>query len=223
MSKETDEHIARANRVRSLRKMTNLSRNEFQKRFGVAPGTLQHWEDPQKNGLTVKGAKRLTLVLKNAGIYCSLDWILYGRGPGPQYLPSTDEAPISAPIKLHRVAETNEGDCIASELSLFTQHYPEVINAVVTDDAMEPRFIKGEYVAGIRRYKKFIDDLVGLDCIVVTTEGELLIRRIRTLEAPGFYTLSSLNLNTTIAHPVLYHAELVSAAPIIWTRRIHQH
>ena len=223
MSKETDEHIARANRVRSLRKMTNLSRKEFQKRFGVAPGTLQHWEDPQKNGLTVKGAKRLTQVLKNAGIYCSLDWILYGRGTAPQFLPSTDNVPIASSTKLHRVGETNEADCIASELSLFTQHYPEVINAVVPDDAMEPKFIKGEYVAGIRRYKQSINDLVGLDCIVVTTEGELLVRKIRTLEAPGFYTLSSLNLNTIIPHPVLYHVELISAAPIIWTRRIHQH
>ena len=88
---------------------------------------------------------------------------------------------------------------------------------------MEPKFIKGEYVAGIRRYKQSINDLVGLDCIVVTTEGELLVRKIRTSEAPGFYTLSSLNLNTTITHPVLYHVELISAAPIIWARRIHQH
>jgi transcriptional regulator with XRE-family HTH domain len=222
MAKPSDDNVARANRVRSLRKMTQYSRNEFQKRFGIAAGTLQHWEDAQKNGLSLKGAKRLAQVLKQAGIYCTAEWLVHGKGPGPQRLPNADENLINPSEKLFSVQENQEIESIASELAVFTQHYPEVINTVVTDDAMEPRFTAGEYVAGVRRYKQAINALVGLDCIVVTTEGELLIRRIKAMEAPGFYTLSCLNLNTTIPRPVLYNVELVSAAPIIWARRIYR-
>lgn len=222
MANITDDNVARANRVRSLRKMTQLSRNEFQKRFGVAAGTLQHWEDGQKNGLSLKGAKRLTQVLKQVGIYCTAEWLMHGKGSSPQQLPTNDDTLVNLPEKIWSVQENQEIECIATELSLFTQHYSEVINTVVSDDAMEPRFTQGEYVAGIRCYQQDIGRLVGQDCIVVTTDGELLVRRIKIMEAPGFYTLSCLNLNTTITRPVLYNTELVSAAPIIWARRVYK-
>lgn len=222
MAKLIDDNVARANRVRSLRKMTQLSRNEFQKRFGIAAGTLQHWEDGQKNGLSLKGAKRLAQVLKQVGIYCTTEWLMHGKGSSPQQLPATDDVLVNPPAKIWSVREDQEAEYIAMELSLFTQHYSEVINTIVSDDAMEPRFTQGEYIAGIRCYQQDINRLVGQDCIVVTTDGELLVRRIKTMEAPGFYTLSCLNLNTTVARPVLYNTELVSAAPIIWARRLHK-
>lgn len=221
MLKPSDEQIARANRVRSLRKMTQLSRLEFQKRFGIAAGTLQHWEDAQKNGLSIKGAQRLSQVLKQLNIYCTVEWLMSGKGSSPQRLPNADTL-LSPANKVLAVQESHEIESIATELSLFTQHYPEVINTIVSDDAMEPRFVTGEYVAGIRRYRQAIHELVGQDCILVTNDGELLVRRIKAMEAPGFYTISCLNLNTTVARPFLYNVELVSAAPIIWARRIYR-
>jgi DNA-binding transcriptional regulator YiaG len=216
----SEEQIARAKRVLNLRQMTHLSRQKFEKRFGVATSTLQHWEDPKKNGLTIKGAKRLIGLVQQTGIFCTVEWLMHGIGPGPQALPTTS-TPQDKP-KTHKVNEIPEPEFIAGELALFSQHYPEVISTVVNDDCMEPRFIRGEYVAGVRRYRKAIDELIGLDCILVTKEGELLVRRLKSMDAPGLYTLSNLNMNTTVLRPVLYQVELVSAAPIIWARRLHE-
>lgn len=212
--KPSEQQIARANRVRSLRKMTHLSRADFQKRFGISSATLQHWEDPQKNGLSEKGAKRLNHVLKQIGVYCTVEWLMNGQGPGPQQLQMDASA---VPLA---VQETQEREIIAEELASFSAHYPEVIHTIIEDDAMEPRFCIGEYVAGVRHYQQSIESLVGKDCIVVTTQGELLVRRIKFIEAPGFYTLTPLNINTNIKRPVIYNAELVSAAPIVWARRV---
>lgn len=218
-SHSIEEQIARAKRALSLRQMTHLSRQKFEKRFGISTSTLQHWEDPKKNGLTLKGAKRLIQILQQSGIYCSVEWLMHRIGPGPQTLPTHAESHRAKPT--HRVSEISEAEHIASELALFTQHYPEVIHTVVSDNSMEPRFSAGEHVAGIRRYRQGITSLVGQDCIVVTKEGQLLVRRIRAEDAPGFYHLSCLNMDASIAKPVLYHVELVSAAPIIWSRRMH--
>lgn len=220
-SHSSEEQIARAKRALSLRQMTHLSRQKFEKRFGVSTSTLQHWEDPKKNGLTLKGAKRLIQMLQQTGVYCSVEWLMHGVGPGPQTLPSHSQAQRSE--RTHKVSETSEAECIANELALFSQQYPEVIHTVLTDDSMEPRFIEGEHVAGVRRYKQGINELIGQDCIVVTKEGDLLVRRIRAQDAPGFYNISCLNMNSAISKPILYHVELVSAAPIIWSRRMHQY
>lgn len=215
----SEEQIARAQRVLSLRKMTHLSRQKFEKRFGVATSTLQHWEDPKKNGLTIKGAKRLIQLMQQANIYCTLEWLMHGVGSGPQALPASLPA---SPKRTSQVNETPEAEYIASELALFSQHYPEVINTIINDDAMEPRFTPGEYVAGIRRYRQAIGELIGQDCIVVTKDGELLVRKIKSMDTPGLYTLSCLNINTNVPRPILYQVELISAAPVIWTRRIYK-
>lgn len=218
MTKPTSiEQIERSKRVLSLRKMTHLSRQKFEKRFGVATSTLQHWEDPKKNGLTIKGAKRLINLVQQMGIYCTVEWLMHGTGTGPQVL-STPVTEISAVGRINEIPEIEQ---IASELALFKQHYPEVIHTVINDDSMEPRFTCGEHVAGIRRYRHAIAELIGQECIVVTKDGEILVRRIKTMDTPGFYTLACLNMNTSVSRPFLYQIELVSAAPVIWTRRLH--
>ena len=214
----SSELVERAKRVLSLRKMTHLSRQKFEKRFGVATSTLQHWEDPKKNGLTIKGAKRLVSLVQQMNIYCTVEWLMQGTGNGPQILASVHAENIS-PAKISEIPEMEQ---IASELALFKQHYPEVIHTVVNDDSMEPRFTPGEYVAGIRRYRQAINELIGQDCIIVTKEGEILVRRLKSTEIPGFYTLASINMHTSVSKPFLYQVELVSAAPIIWNRRMHQ-
>ncbi len=215
---KTSQEIARAKRVQSLRKMTRLSRREFAKRYGVAPGTLQHWEDVHGNGLTQKGAQRLIKALQSSGIYCASEWLMQGSGPGP----SVDKALYTdsglLPTSPHPIE--SEQSLINQELALFYQHYKEAIDSIITDDGMWPQFKIGDHVAGVRCYGLAIESLIGHECIVMTIEGELLVRELRRSELPNHYTLTCINPRAQVAKPTIYDIELVSAAKVIWLRRM---
>jgi transcriptional regulator with XRE-family HTH domain len=204
--------IARAKRVLSLRKMTGLSRREFAKRYGIAPGTLQHWEDIHGNGLTEKGARRLIAVLQSSGIYCSIEWLMQGLGKGP----STDK---ESQTVLATYSSANEKTNVMTELDLFYQHYKEAIDCVILDDSMWPQYKINDWVAGNRYYGAAITQCLYQECIVMTTEGNLMVRELRPSELPNHYTLVCTNPRATVAKPIIYDVELVSVAPILWIRR----
>lgn len=213
---KTPLEIARARRVLSLRKMTGLSRRQFAKRYGVAPGTLQHWEDVHGNGLTEKGAKRLIKALQTSGIYCAFEWLMQGIGQGPrlQQPHNTDSE-----LLYETQNEDNEIIYIEQELALFYQHYKEAIDCIITDDGMWPLFKINDRVAGQRYYGAAIANCIHQECIVMTVEGDLLVRELRQSELPNHYTLACINPRTNVAKPIIYDVQLVSAAPVIWIRR----
>lgn len=215
---KTAQEIARAKRVQSLRKMTRLSRRAFAKRYGVAPGTLQNWEDVHGNGLTEKGAHRLVKALQSSGIYCAVEWLMQGSGAGPRvdhtlYTDSELSTSVVQPSK------ERDHNYIAEELALFYQHHKEAIDCVMQDDGMWPQFKIGDLVAGVRHYGRAIAQFIGKECIVMTVDGELLVRELRSSELPDHYTLACSNPRTQVAKPIIYDVALVSAAPVVWIRR----
>jgi transcriptional regulator with XRE-family HTH domain len=211
---KTTQEIELAKRVLSLRKMTRLSRRAFAKRYGVAPGTLQNWEDVQGNGLTEKGARRLINALQSSGIYCSIEWLMQGLGAGPRT--DTELSIAQSPY-----STLQEQDYISEELALFYQHYKEAIDCIIKDDGMWPQFKIGDHVAGVRHYASNITSLIGQECIIMTVDGELLVRELRASELPDHYTLVCNNSRTQVAKPIIYDIKLVWAAPVIWLRRLH--
>lgn len=231
MSPESDKPLqdqrstpeARGRRVESLRRMTRTSRRAFAEKYGIAKTSLQNWEDAIGNGLTEKGARRLVTALKPAGINCTFEWLMYGIGQSPQIseLLYLDDVSQLAQADLQPLSSNaDEVDKISQELLVFHRHYPKVgIDYTVIDDGMEPRFTESEQVAGCKQFGKQIIDLVGLDCIIQTTEGETLLRNIRKVEKEDLYTLACVNPNTTVDKPILYEVKLLSAAPVIWARR----
>lgn len=213
---------ARARRVESMRKSMGFSRRAFEERYGVSASTLQNWEDVKLNGLTEKGATKLIRALKSDGVGCTLEWLMFGVGSAPQ-IPEhlIYKQPVLAKKRASQVVfDNDEQDAIiAKELLLFREHHPHAIDLVVKDDGMAPRFIIGDYVAGVRRNKVHIKALLGLDCIVQTQEGDILLRKLKPGTADGFYTLACSNPNAEVKKPILYDVELIAAAPVIWMRR----
>lgn len=207
---------ARAKRVKSLRQLTQLSRRAFAERYGIPAPTLQNWEDAKGNGLSEKGARNIVQLLKDAGIYCSVDWLMYGNGTGPQLTGYRYE--IKEPVPNNAWAQ-KDSNCIEEELSLFRQHFPNSIELVVPDDSMEPRFTKGEWVAGVRHQSLELNNVNGKVCIVLTKDGQMALREVRNSDIPNRYTLACLNLRTNVTKPFVYDVELVYAAPVIWSRR----
>lgn len=230
MVKESEKggsQLQRAMRIMGIRKSLGLSRREFTKNFGIAAGTLQHWERPDDlSGLTEKGAEKLAKLLLNAGVQVSAEWLLYGIGAQPVIPEDKDRKNIIQPkgkpkagLKKKKVSGT--ASTIEQELQHFHELYDDVVSLKVTDDGMEPVLYEGDYVAGIRLYKDDIKKAIGKDCIVMTEGGELHARHLVASDIPGLYDLKCRNFDARVKQPIIYDASLVFAAPVVWVRREH--
>lgn len=212
---------ARGKRLKSLRMMTGLSRKALEEQYSISASTIQSWEDAKAGGLTEKGAKRVITVFKREGIRCSIDWLLFGIGFPPQLSNKLfDESDDGEGEGGNVAIETpSEDRAIVNELLVFRQNNPDAVEYIVADDGMGPIYGAGDYIAGKRRLSSQIESVIGMDCIIETQENEIMFRRLKRGSKQGTYTLVATNIDTTVAKPVLYDRELLSAAPVIWHRR----
>lgn len=216
---KTPERCERARRVKGLRKLTGLSRRKFAKEAGFAYSTLQHWEDPE-DGLPESTAREFLKVLPHFGIQCSYEWLMHGTGSAPEMLNHLQSFVRQFPEIYGKEGQTPVDTLqVGKELLVFMDQSGNSIRLVVPDDAMEPRFIAGELVAGIRKYGQEIQSLIGQDCIVLIQGGDIYLRTILKGSVEGSYHLAPTNPRTYATKPFLYDVELVSAAPIVWARR----
>jgi HTH-type transcriptional regulator, cell division transcriptional repressor len=215
--------IARGKRLKSLRMMADLSRKCVEEKYRISAGTLQSWEDGRYGGLTEKGAKRFLHVLQQEGIQCTSDWLLHGIGIGPQatdslYLDRQQPVLEVEQMRANSADLAGEDQAIVTELLAFRRSNSNAIDIIVRDDGMGPSYQVGDYVGGKRRYNHDISNLVGRNCIIETTLGEIYLRHLRRGTGEHRYTLMCINPYTTVHEPTLYDVQLLSAAPVIWHR-----
>ncbi|HVV69699.1 MAG TPA: hypothetical protein VHE99_11835 [Gammaproteobacteria bacterium] len=213
---------ARGSRLIVLRHMARLTRKQFAEKHGISANTIQSWESGKYGGLTSRGVQRLLPILHKEGIYCTAEWLLHGVGNPPQLTNSQFLGLCETPA-IYEVSECEEEGSntdanITRELLTFRSVNPNTIDLIVSDDGMEPWFKKGDYVAGIRRTGANIRYLGGLDCIVQTSNNEVLLRRLKHNRKSGFYDLLCVNPDTEVAITTLYAQSLVCAAPVVWHR-----
>ncbi len=227
MVKETDKggsQQQRAMRVMGIRKSLGLSRREFTKNFGIAAGTLQHWERPDDlSGLTEKGAEKLARLLLNAGVQVSAEWLLYGVGAQPVIPEDKDRKNIIQPENTSKSGKKHKktsdtASTIKQELQYFHELHDHAVSLRVSDDGMEPVLLEGDYVAGTKLFKNDIKKAIGKDCIVMTEDGELLARRLVASDIPGLYDLQCRNFDSKVKPLAIYNVGLIFAAPIVWVR-----
>lgn len=217
---DLDEHTKeqRAKRLRVLRQLTNLSRDKFQERYGIARGTLQNWESARFGGLTEKGAKSIILAITAEGVYCDLQWLLHGIGQEPRLLSSsgiTDSASNRQTITV----DQSEAQTIAEELICFRSHNQDCIDLMVTDDSMAPIFQPGDFVAGNKRYMEEIDRTIGFYCILQTAQYGTILRYIKQGDDHLHYHLIATNAMSEMNNkPNYYNTKVISSAPVIWHR-----
>lgn len=208
------ERIELGKRIKILRNMSQLSQESVAEMMSKVRTTLYYWESALTKAIKPDDLKSLLEVMENqVGIQCSYEWLTKGEGSGPQFLHS-DPLRQSLPA----AGEENlEDSNISKELSLFLKQNPKAIHWVIPDDSMEPLFTKDEVVAGISAYKKDITSLLGMNCIILTKNGNKYVRRLLKGSLPNHYNLVALNPSAN--SDALLDIEIVSAAAIIWTRK----
>ena len=209
---------ARGKRLKIVRLMAGLTRKQIWKKYDISASTIQSWEAAKAGGLTERGVSRMMPVLQQEGIFCSVDWLLYGIGNGPQPIN------ICAQVKenVWTMPALPEDKVITEELLTFRKCNADdnVVDFIISDDGMGPHFSVGDYVGGKRRTGVDIADIIGKDCIIETISNEIFLRRLKAGSRTGVYTLICTNPDTTVDTPTLYDQNLLGAAPVIWHRRV---
>ena len=194
-------------RVKLARNMLGLSRKELEERFHISVNTLQAWES-DKNILTDKGAKKLNEAFIKLGLLCSEDWLLTGGGITPILLQNISELPN----------EMNEDICILREIEAFKAINPDPIVVIINDDGMEPIYSIGDFVGGNKKNNLQLESLVGENCIIVTFQGDTLVRKILKGSKEQYYNLACINIITN-QQPIIPDIKIRFAARIVLHRK----
>lgn len=214
---------AKGKRLRIVRHMAGFENIEllmekYQANYPVSYGTWRGWEAGAGEGLSEKGADKACKIFAEEGILCTTAWLLYGAGKGPQFIPTFDPNNTGWQAIINTTDNKKQTD-ILEELSFFRQHHSDTLDFVIPDDTMAPRFIQGEYVAGIKRTGNLMEKVLGQDCIIQTVSGDTLVRNLREKTGNSTYTLACSNTQQT-NKPFLYDVHIIGLAPIIWQRRV---
>lgn len=218
MSLEVQE---RARRVKFLREMTHLTMGEFARHCNIGITTINYWEQGYKNGLSERGAKKLTNALRNEGIECSTIWLMSGLGVQPKIidankLPKLNYALVeSIPKTIQEESPSFLQERIKEESKLFQSNYPDNLIHLINDDSMHPLYCKGDTVAGKKLTGKNMELANGMDCIVEFEENKLGIRRIRIGQSVNSFDLYVINPEASLEFPPLRNTKINSLAPII--------
>lgn len=201
--------IDRGERLRIVRSMLRMTIVEFAALCECGESTIRQWEQGRASGFTRKGAVKVCRVLEITPVACDIDWLLEGSQSPPHFKQAKPPTKLSLPV---HTADSSDEKSIKVEIEHFSQTAAEPLIMRVQDDAMEPFFLKGDYVAGNRIFGLKINQLVGQICIVQTVDGLILLRKIHSQHSEK-YRLLALNPNA-VSELIMIESELVCAAAI---------
>jgi hypothetical protein len=199
---------AKASRLRRLRNLANLTRQQLCEN-NININTYIGWEYARFGGLTKKGAKKVIDRIAQENVVCSIDWLLEGVG-----LP-----PFWSSCHTGSISNLSETDMVLEELTLFSSHYKNIAYLAVPDKGMLPHYNMGDFVAGIKYQTSDIEQCIGHDCILQTTDYKILFRRLQKGIVKDKFSLICINIQSSLHTQNIYDVDLQFAAPIIWHRR----
>ena len=205
---------ARGERVRYLREtLLRLNRKKFCLRHPIiSDGTLLNWEYARYGGLSMKGAYALQEIFKKEGILnCTIEWLLHGVGETPILMHNIYPKDLSK-----EVFTECENEKINKEIKLFYIHYPNAVHTIIEDDLMHPYLKLGDYVAGVKCDLNNIEDVFRQFCIIQTSDGTFLVRKVYSLDEKGKFILKANKPNKMES---MNSTKILGVAPIIWIRR----
>lgn len=91
----------------------------------------------------------------------------------------------------------------------------DAVAIVVRGDAMAPAYRDGDVLVGTRKAGSRPDNLVGLDCIVMTDDNKRYVKILTQGSMPGRFDLRSY----TPTKPDIRNVRIKWAAPVVWVKR----
>jgi transcriptional regulator with XRE-family HTH domain len=176
----------RGERLRQARKLAGLTLREMSKGSLINFNTLGGWESGKHGGLTEKGAIKVVERLAHLNIKCTPEWLLYEKGEPPYMISMTT-------INQH---STSLPEILAYEINNFKQSHSTFLGMNILDDAMEPLYCYGDYVAGLPMSLEQLPKAVGKNIIVRLNEEQMLCRKLVMDSKNNKLALLSLNFSS---------------------------
>lgn len=191
---------AHAARLAFVRQYIGFDRHKFSELLGVHYVSLKRWESGSYH-LPEKRMLKIIDVLEEFGLKITFDWLKFGKGTPPVW---------------------TEERIITDELEYFATHMPNNVALMIDNDAMMPKYCKGDAVGGT----KFADDQIELAvdkfCIVELFDGTRMVCKLRKSMKPGCYNLELLHSDLSpTGNVVIVDVKLKFIAPIKWHRSKH--
>lgn len=193
-----------------------FSRRQFAEQFEFSSATLQAWEDG-KYPVPHKSILRYVNALLGAGLVTSLEWFTQGTGlpPRPKEILCRD------PVTNDTIrCSLPEKEAIHREISFFEKLNHNSIVVAIPDDTMLPFFQAGDYVGGNVLPGEQAKKCIGSFCIVTTSTGETLVRKIKYGSKEGSYHLVSTNLDSNIDSAQVLNCSIEKIAQVVWHRKV---
>lgn len=129
-----------------------------------------------------------------------------------------DDAPhVSIPI-VGIVADGEawaQTDASRADSIEFSVDGEDLIGIEVRGNSMSPVYRDGDYLVCRRRSGRHVDNLIGLDCAILTTDGKGFLKILKRGSRPGRYNLKSYDPHAEDITDV----QVEWAAPVRWIRR----
>lgn len=197
----------KARRLKSARLMTGLSAEQFARNCNLPAPTLRAWEKPNgRQGLTPKGAQKLSSCFFDLGIKCEPAWLLNGDGEGPKII-SYKQKTIFA----------SKDSIVMKEACLFEELNENSIVYLVPDDSMSPLYSKDDIIGGIKT--STIRELLNYHAIVkLKNNPKVFLRTIIQSKKEDRFDLKCLNYLYPYEDNFVKNAEIEFVAKVVWHR-----
>lgn len=159
-------------RLRMLRILSGLTRQELYEKVHISPSTMNTWETARVE-LTESGATRICVAFSKVGILCAKEWLLTGEGSPPRIMTAVERSIFSESMEDLSVSDSFSVDTqsvqdlpvahdIAEELRFFIKTHDNALFHVVNENFMNSRYKVGDCVAG-----SIADPGTLLNCVVI--------------------------------------------------------
>lgn len=200
--------VARAERLRRIRNLANLSRKDICGSDDININTYKGWELGRFGGIPVDGAEKVVKIIAKSGVICSTNWLLYGKKPAPTLISE------AAPHENNADSEERVDSLILKEFSIYQNATKNAVLIEITDDGLSPNYQIGDFVAGEKKFNDEIELTVDQVCIVKTIDGKKLIRYVKQGTDKERYTLICTNYHTTMCDVIVQNINLLYSAPL---------
>lgn len=195
--------IKRGQRLKQLRQLAKLKRDELAHLAKVSKASISYWENASLSELSQSGAEKVVRAIQEKkGIDCSVEWLLFGIGMQPRI------KNLSSQNNLGNTVNT-----LNQEIDLFLSNAGTVMFQI-TSSTMRPVFEIGDIVGGLWTTPEICINKE-LICIV-EFNNQLQARKVKQGETEGKYDLSYLSFTDQLNEPFeIKNIELKAVAPVI--------
>ncbi len=206
--------IARGKRLKRVRQLAGLTRDELANQAGVSKATLSYWENASLSSLSDKGAEKIVKALAKYGIACSLEWLLLGIGNAPQMQDLMFELPKPETLPLVASASDILSNSLQAEIDLFLSANANSVATVVKHTALNPIIEAGDRIGGI--WQSAESPLIHDKLCIVNLNNQLQVRKVKKTNDQGLFDLSYISYSHDLNEPFeLKNIQLLTVAPII--------